>query len=70
MALLLLFYRQMLFRELIEDFLLAREPAHRMLREHELAVGYDVEDAFVSFDQLGFDPELVFQSCCQTGSAR
>ena len=39
-----------------------------MFREHELSVGDDVEDSLVSLDQLGFDPELAFELCCQTGS--
>jgi hypothetical protein len=41
-----------------------------MLREEQLAVGHDIEDARVSHDQLGFDVELIANRGRQTGGLR
>jgi hypothetical protein len=53
----------------VEDLPVLRVPFLGVLREDHLAVGDDVEDATVTFDQLGLDAELVLQRVRQTGGS-
>ena len=53
--------------EQLDHLGVVREAAGLVLREDEVAVGDDVEDAAAAFDQLGLDTELALQPGLQTG---
>jgi hypothetical protein len=56
--------------ERLDDLALFGEPPRRVLREDEISVGDDVEDAVVTLDQPGLDSQFPSQRGPQTGGAR
>src|SRR5262245_54226006 len=56
--------------ERLDDLALFGETALRVLREDELPIRDDVEDAVVALDQPGLDSQLTSQRGPQTGGAR
>jgi len=51
------------------DLALGRKASGLLLREDELAIQFDVEDAASALDQLGADAEPLLQLVRQTGGA-
>jgi len=54
----------------LNDLVLFWKPARRMLREDEVSICDNVENAVVTLDQSGFDSQLSRQLGPQTGGAR
>jgi hypothetical protein len=52
------------------DFAVVGESADTTLREHEIAVGHDLEDTVLAFNQLDGAPELGLQLGRQPGGPR
>ena len=56
--------------DLLDQRIFVREIPNLMLREHQLAIHFNVEDATGTCNQNGINIELCLQLCSQTGRDR